>query len=259
MFGLRNYGGSCWLNACLQTVLRIPEIKERYSTIDPEMTINSVDKSLSRIWKTSGQEGLKELFDAISESNTSESGSKPAYEMLAGKSIGDSNEAFVYLCDKLPFLDLLCRYNFVEKLECSCGFQQERPDSHIQFQLYPSKSMPLTDCILDVVKKETLDSWKCDKCSQRGQATKEIVMKTFPKVLTFKLFSEQGVVYPTNLMINSHKYQICGITSFNGAHWWAFARDSSWTLYDDTTVRQLRRNEVPAGQNAKMLIYYRIN
>ena len=259
MFGLKNYGGSCWVNACLQSLLRLPEVKERYSSIDSESTINSVDKSLSKIWKSSGSDGLKDLFDAISESNTSESGGKPAYEMLAGKSIGDSNEAFVYLCDKLPFLDALCRYTFVERLECPCGFQQERPDSHIQFQLYPPNPMSLTDCILDVVKKETLDSWKCDKCSERGSATKEFVMKTFPKIFTFKIISDEKVTFSDVLVINSYRYQLRGVTSFNGGHWWAFARDPSWVLYNDTSVRQLRPNETPSGQNAKMLIYYRIN
>jgi ubiquitin C-terminal hydrolase len=259
MFGLNNYGGSCWLNACIQSLLRLPEVKSRYTSVETDMTLNSVDKSLSKIWKSSGKDGLKDLFDAISETNKSESGSKPAYEMLAGKSVGDSNEAFVYLCDKLPFLDLLCRYNFVERLECQCGFQQERADSHVQFQLYPSKDSSLIQCISDVVKKETLDSWKCDKCSERGKATKEIVMKTFPKVLTFKLFSNEKVTYSDILVINSHRYQLHGITAFNGGHWWAFARDPSWVLYDDTRVRQLQRNEVPSSQNAKMLIYYRIN
>jgi ubiquitin C-terminal hydrolase len=259
MFGLNNYGGSCWLNACLQSILRLPEIKERYNTVETDKTLNSVDKSLSKIWKSKGSDGLKDLFNAISETNVSESGSKPAYEMLAGKSVGDSNEAFVYLCDKLPFLDLLCRYTFVERLECSCGFQQERPDSHVQFQLYPSKDTSLIQCISDVVKKETLDSWKCDKCSQRGSATKEIVMKSFPKILTFKIVSDKKVTHSDILVINSHRYQLLGITSFNGGHWWAFAKDPSWVLYDDTRVRELQSNEVPSSQNAKMLIYYRIN
>jgi len=259
MFGLRNYGGSCWLNACLQSVLRLPEIRERYSNLDPENTINAVDKSLLKICKTGGQEGLKELFDAISESNTSESGSKPAYEMLAGKNIGDSNEAFVYLCDKLPFLDSLCRYNFVEKIECSCGFEQERPDSHVQFQVYPSKPSSLIQCISDVVKKESLDSWKCDKCSQRGNATKQIVMKTFPNFFAFKFVLDQPIVYSNNLIINSHKYQLCSVTSFNGGHWWAYSKDSTWVMYDDTRIHKLKLNESPSPKNTKMIIYYRIN
>jgi len=252
MFGLRNYGGSCWINACLQGILRLPPIKERYSgDIEP---INSVDKSLQKIWKTQGQEGLKELFDAISEKKDA------AYEMLAGKSIGDSNEAFIYLCDKLTFLDKLCRYEILEKINCKCGFQQERQDSLIQFELYPSsKNIPLTNCISDVVKPETLESWKCDKCSERGHATRQISMKSFPKILTFKLLSDNPILYTNVLVIISHRYQLYSVVSFNGGHWWAFSKDTSWVMLDDTRVRQLRPNEVPSSQYTKMLIYYRIN
>ena len=252
MFGLKNYGGSCWLNACIQGILRIPIIKQRYSEeLEP---INKVDKSLQTIWKTQGNDGLKDLFDAIGEKKDA------AYEMLAGKSIGDSNEAFVFFCDTLPFLDKLCRYEIVEKIICNCGFHQERQDSHIQFELYPSaKNIPLTTCISDVVKPEVLESWKCDKCSERGNATKQISMKSFPTILVFKLLADVPVLYTNILVINSHRYQLCNVISFNGGHWWAYSKDQLWVMLDDTRVRQLRLNEVPSSQYAKMLIYSRIN
>lgn len=255
MFGLKNYGGSCWLNACLQAILRIPDIKQRYDTL--EEPLNSVDKSLQKLWKSGGQEGLKELFDSIHESNTSHTGNS-AYEMLAGKNVGDSNEAFIYFCDKLPFLDTLCRYTFIEKIVCPCGFQQERQDSHIQFQLYPSqKNTQITTCISDVVKPEILDSWKCDKCSERGKAHKQIIIKTFPKIFVFKLLS--GVIFANMLIINSNKYQLKSIVSFNGGHWWAYSKNEVWTLLDDTNVRQLRPNESPSSSTIKMFIYYRVD
>jgi ubiquitin C-terminal hydrolase len=256
MFGLKNYGGSCWLNACLQSILRIPEITSRYST---ELeTINSVDKSLYTISKTQGQDGLKDLFNAISETNSSVSGSKPAYEMLAGKSVGDTNEAFIYLCDKLSFLDTLCRYTIVEKIECKCGFEQEKNDSHIQFEIYPIKDSTLTSCITQVVSPEVLDSWKCDKCSERGQATKRMIMKTFPTCLVFKIFSEDNsVVTPQNLVINSNKYELASISCWNGGHWWAYSKLDTWALYDDTRVHELKKEEIPSSRQAKMLIYYR--
>jgi ubiquitin C-terminal hydrolase len=255
MFGLKNYGGSCWLNACLQAILRIPDIKQRYDTL--EEPLNSVDKSLHKLWKSGGQEGLKELFDSIRETNTSQSGN-PAYEMFAGENIGDSNEAFIYFCDKLPFLDSLCRYTFVEKISCPCGFQQERQDSHIQFELYPlEKNLQITTCISNVVKPEILDSWKCDKCSERGKAQKQIIIKSFPQIFTFKLSA--GVIFAHTLIINSNKYQLKSIVSFNGGHWWSYTKNESWILFDDTNVRQLRPNENPSSTTIKMLIYYRVN
>lgn len=259
MFGLQNYGGSCWLNACLQSFLRLPEIQSRYTNLDSDMAINSVDKSLSKIWKSKGSEGLKELFDAIAETNQSVSGSKPAYEMLAGQNIGDTNEAFVYFCDKLPFLDLLCRYDIIEKIECKCGFKQEIKDSHVQFQIYAQEKSTLTSCISDVVKSETLDSWKCDKCLIRGDAQKRIIMKTFPKYFVFKIFSETDVIFSQNLVINSHKYNLLSISSWNGGHWWAYSKTDNWVLYDDTRIKELNKNELPSSRQAKMLIYYRTN
>jgi len=255
MFGLKNYGGSCWLNSCIQSIFRIPGIKSRYTNLDSEMALNPIDKSLSRIWKSNGQEGLKELFDAINE----QSKNNAAYEMLAGRNIGDANEAFIYFCDTLPFLDLLCRYNIVEKIKCKCGYEQEKTDSHIQFEIYPKEASSLITCISDAVKPEILDSWKCDKCSERGHASKQIIMKSFPTVLVFKILSNQPVTYSNILVINSNRYQLCSLTSYNGGHWWAYAKEDSWVILDDTRVRQLRLNEVPSSQNTKMLIYYRIN
>jgi ubiquitin C-terminal hydrolase len=250
MFGLQNYGGSCWLNACLQSILRLPEIKARYS--GDLVPINSIDESLQKIWKTQS-EGLKDLFGAIN------SDPNAAYEMLAGRNIGDSNEALVYFCDKLPFLDELCRYHIVELIQCKCGFTQERKDSHIQFELYPTRNSVLTQCISNVVKSEILDTWKCDKCSERGSASKQILMKSFPKYLVFKLITASKVQYSTILVINSIRYELLSVTSFNGAHWWAYSKDPQWVMYDDTRVRQLRPNESPSSSTAKMLIYYRLN
>jgi ubiquitin C-terminal hydrolase len=250
MFGLQNHGGSCWLNACLQSIFRLPEIKSRYS--GELVPINSIDESLHKIWTTKG-EGLKELFAAI---NTD---ANPAYEMLAGRSIGDSNEALLFLCDKLPFLDELCRYHIVEKIECKCGFTQERKDSHIQFELYPTRNSVLTECISNVVKSEILDTWKCDQCSERGSASKHVLMKSFPKYFVFKLIGSAKVQYSTILVINSNRYQLMSVTAFNGSHWWAYSKDEQWAMYDDSRVRQLRSNEYPTSSTAKMLIYYRLN
>lgn len=250
MFGLRNYGGSCWLNACLQGILRLPELKSRYS--GEFVPINSIDESLHKIWITKG-DGLKELFDAINSSTSA------AYEMRAGRNVGDSNEAFVYFCDKLPFLDELCRYEIIDKIQCKCGFTQERKDSLIQFELYPKANSLLTACIADVVKSEQLDTWKCDQCSERGLAQKEISMKTFPKIFVFKIMANVHFQFSTILIINSIKYQLLSVVSYNGSHWWAHVKENNWVILDDTRIRGLHPNQAPSSTTAKMLIYYRIN
>lgn len=252
MFGLRNYGGSCWLNSCLQTLFRIPEVSQRYSEGSEE---SEVDKSLTKIWKSNGQDGLKDLFDAINNSKDN------AYEMLAGKSVGDANEALIYLCDKLPFLEKLCKFNVNEIIECECGYNRVIEDTQIQFQIYPKQRSSLTQSILDKVSPEKLDGWKCDKCSERGKAITKLVMKNFPKVLVFKLLSNIPINLSQTLVINSNKYELLSCALFNGGHWWACGKPlgQPWIIFNDTHIQQLHMNQQPQISQSKMLIYYRVS
>ena len=105
MFGLNNFRGSCWVNTCLQAIFRIPELQQRYSseTFQPE---NPTDESLSKIWKSKGEDGLKQLFDTV----------RTQY-MPAGNGIGDAHELLQYLCDKLPILDTLMRHKVADSIE----------------------------------------------------------------------------------------------------------------------------------------------
>ena len=61
MFGLNNFAGSCWVNACLQGIFRLPEIIDRY-TRETHDKKNVVDESLNKIWNSKGQDGLKDFF-----------------------------------------------------------------------------------------------------------------------------------------------------------------------------------------------------
>ena len=106
MFGLHNYRGSCWVNTCIQAVFRIPEVQERYNT-DSFDKGNIIDECLCKIWKTKGEDGLKQLFDAVRTE-----------VMPAGNGIGDSHELLQYLCDKLPFLDSLMRFKIADSIQC---------------------------------------------------------------------------------------------------------------------------------------------
>ena len=63
MFGLKNFRGSCWVNACLQGIFRIPELQQRYSNsqANPE---NIIDVCLQQIWKSNVEDGLKYFFES---------------------------------------------------------------------------------------------------------------------------------------------------------------------------------------------------
>jgi len=245
MFGLNNYGGSCWVNACLQGIFRIPELIARYN--GSEEPANPLDNSLLTIWRTKGTEGLKDLFDAIRTE-----------KMPAGHGIGDSNEAPVYICDKLPLMEKLCSFKVTEKVECSCGFSNLKEDTQIQFSLFPSGRTTLTQTIFNAVKEEVLDSWKCDKCESRGTAKKSFFMSSFPKVLIFKFLSESLISFPVEIVINSYRYHLLSILYFNGGHWWTTARniDEEWVTYNDNGVS---RQKIPSSKYSNMLIYYRVN
>jgi ubiquitin C-terminal hydrolase len=254
MFGLNNFAGSCWVNACLQGIFRLPELIDRYSdgTYDKE---NPVDASLNTIWNSQGKDGLREFFKAVRNAT-----------MPAGQGIGDSNELLVYLCDKLPALDKLCRYTVAEKLHCSlCDFTQTKEDSIIEFDLHPLKRQtPIGNCIVDSMVPEKLEDWKCDKCSQKGGATKQRLIGTFPKVMVFRNTSMgSSLQYSSVLVLNSKKYYLLSVISHNGGHWWSYAREMPpgrpWFTLDDTRVMEHTPTQFPLSESMRVLIYYRLD
>ena len=93
MFGLRNKNGSCWINAALQAVFRIPELQTRFSEGE-EDNKNPVETTLAEIWGSKGDEGLRDFYESVRTTH-----------MPAGEGIGDSHELIEFLCDRIPFLD----------------------------------------------------------------------------------------------------------------------------------------------------------
>uniref|UniRef100_A0A6C0JKI0 USP domain-containing protein n=1 Tax=viral metagenome TaxID=1070528 RepID=A0A6C0JKI0_9ZZZZ len=252
MFGLNNFGGSCWVNACLQGIFRLPEVIDRYTreTHDKE---NSIDSSLNKIWNSKGTEGLKDLFVASRTAT-----------MPAGQGIGDSNELLIHLCDKLPFLDELCRFKTAEQIKCPCGFSQVREDSATEYELHPAKmNTPITECITGSVQPELLEGWKCDKCSDAGKATKQQLIGSFPKVMIFRVTSQNSSLqYSSVLVMNSKKYYLLAVISHTGGHWFTYAREmppgKPWYTLDDGRVKEHSQREFPMSQMTKVLIYYRL-
>jgi ubiquitin C-terminal hydrolase len=251
MFGLHNFSGSCWVNACLQGIFRIPEIKDK---LIKNETVNSVDGSLSKIWNSQGKEGLKEFFLTVRTDT-----------MPAGRGIGDSNELLIYLCDKIPYFDELCRFKVAEQIKCTCGFSQIKEDSVIEFELFPpTRQCPMSECITKVVSPEKLDDWKCDKCSEKGNAIKQKLIGTFPKVMLFRITNQRtSIQYPSVLVMNVKKYYLMSVICHTGGHWFTYSREmppgTSWYTFDDRRVRQHSPSEFPISELAKVLIYYQID
>jgi ubiquitin C-terminal hydrolase len=252
MFPLQNFAGSCWVNACLQGIFRLPEVVERYNreVHDKE---NSVDASLNKIWNSQGRDGLKDFFIAARTAT-----------MPAGQGIGDSNELLVYLCDKLPFLDELCRFKIAELLKCSCGFTQMKDDSCIEYNLHPEKhDTPITECIGKGVQPEIMTEWTCDICSEVGKATKQVLIGSFPRVMVFRITSrDSSLQYSSVLIMNSKKYYLLSVISHTGGHWFTYAREmppgKPWYTLDDTRVNEHPPTVFPMSQMTRILIYYRL-
>jgi len=249
MFGLHNFRGSCWVNACLQGLFRISDVQERYSNnqADPE---NPIDMALQTIWTHQGKDGLKDFFTSVKH-----------VSLPTGRSVGDSHELLVYVLDKLPWLDSLCRFKVADQFSCTnCSYRSLKEDSKIEFCLFPNKlTQTITDCIANEVKEEIAEGSKCEKCTH--PLKRQLLMHTFPKVLILHVYSEHSktATYSSILTINKYKYSLNSIMCYNGSHWWTYGRDkvgSAWITFDDTSVRQHIPSEFPLSNAMRILIYY---
>jgi ubiquitin C-terminal hydrolase len=254
MFGLHNYSGSCWVNAALQAFFRIPEVQDRYNT-DAFDKKNVIDVCLSVIWKSKGENGLKDFFESVRTDT-----------MPAGLDIGDSHELFQYMCDKLPFLDELCRFKIAHSMEChNCNKKSMTHDSVVEFALEAAtgNQATLADCIGKAVQPYTVDEWVCEDCKKKGGSRQQLI-GTFPKCIMFHApLANTTIDYSSILMINKRKYALSSVICFNGGHWWTYGRDmppgSSWYQLNDTNIREHGPKQFPVSPQMRMLIYYRLD
>jgi ubiquitin C-terminal hydrolase len=252
MFGLQNFRGSCWVNTCIQAVLRIPEVQERYSKNEHDSS-NFLDEALYKIWASKGEHGLKNFFESVKLDT-----------LPAGRDIGDSHELLMYLCDKLPFLDTLCRFKIADSIMCkNCGKKELKEDSVTEYSLSSENSMtPISECILNSVKPYDIDDWKCETCKKEG-CTKQQLIGTFPKVMIFhKISTHSSINYSSILGLNGKQYALLSVSCYNGSHWWSYGRNmppgSSWYTLDDMNITEHGPKQFPVSGNMRLLIYYRL-
>jgi len=253
MFGLRNFRGSCWVNAALQAVFRIPEVQARYNQkiFDKD---NPIDQCLCDIWNTKGDNGLKELFEAVK-----------THTMPAGESIGDAHELIQYLCDKLPYLDQVCRFKMADSITCNhCNKKQIKEDSVIEFTICSDGThIPIADCIGRTVQPYEICDWICDDCKEMG-CTKQTLIGSFPQAMIFHMVSgnDSSIDYSSILVLNKQKYALISVSCYDGSHWWGYGRDmppgTSWFTLNDTHVRDHGPKQFPMSTKMRLLIYYRL-
>ena len=254
MFGLHNQNGSCWVNAALQAFFRIPEVQTLYTEGQVDKK-NIIDVCLARIWKSRGEDGLRDFFEAVRTDT-----------MPAGRGIGDSHELLQYLCDKLPFLDEMCRFKIAHSLKCNtCGEKNITHDSVIEFPFdcVEGRNIPLSNCIAKTVEAYTIDEWVCEKCKNAG-GTRQQLIGTFPKCMIFHApLSNTSIDYSSILVLNKKKYALSSVVCYNGAHWWTYGRNmppgSSWFILDDQNAQEHGAKQFPLSSNMRLLIYYRLD
>lgn len=251
MFGLVNQKGSCWVNAALQALFRIPQLQDRYDGIEASDD-SPVDLALQRVWTSQGKMGLPQFYEAVKSE-----------DMPAGEDIGDSHELLVHLCDKLPWLDKLFRFEFATRISCeNCDYVNLVRESILEFPLTPSESRKtLSDSITNAVKVFREPEWTCEKCKEQG-CTQQHLLASLPEILLFhRRELDHSVVYPSVLVLNKQRYALFAVVCYNGGHWWTMGRDlppgKCWYTFDDTDVRKHDPNHFPLADTMRMLFYAR--
>lgn len=255
MFGLRNQRGSCWINAALQGVFRIPELQKRFQN-DEEDKKNAVEVCLAEIYNSRGDEGLRDFYDCVKTKT-----------MPAGEDVGDSHELLDFLCDKVPFLDKMMRFRVAHVVQCKnpkCGHRESKDDTVTEFQITPSRpKMSVSEAIVETVQPFSVDDWKCDHCSNLG-CTKQLLVGSFPKVLVFHLTSiDTSVTYSSQIVLNGNTYALLAIICYAPHHWNTYGRDmppgQPWYFFNDQHVKSYDPKFFPLVDTMRLLMYYRIN
>ena len=139
------------------------------------------------------------------------------------------------------------------------------------------------DMLSDYTRVETLDSdntWKCDKCKERVQPDKKIMLwkSSDTLIILLKRYSRRSkndnfIEFPLELDISSYSlnyggnrtlYKLSGMCiqsgSLGGGHYYAMCKnelDQVWREYNDTNVREVTESEL-LKQKPYCLFYRRI-
>lgn len=255
-FGLRNHRGSCWINAALQSVFRIPDLQKRFDE-DEQDENNPVEVCLGELWGSRGEEGLKDFYECVKTTT-----------MPAGEDIGDSHELIEFLCDKVPFLDKLLRFKVAYQIKCNnadCGHTEMKHDTMNEFSITPTKNKQnVSESIADAVRPQIIEGWKCDECGQRKGCTKQLLIGDLPQVMMFHQTSVgTSVTYSPVLVVNKIKYALFSVVCFTGGHWLTWGRNlppgQPWYKFDDNHVASYDAKHFPMAENTmRLLMYYRL-
>lgn len=249
MFGLTNTRGSCWVNATLQALFRIPELQDRFQNLKSETPL---EQALERVYVSQGARGLPEFYEAVRTE-----------DLPAGEDIGDSHELLLHLLDKIPWLDKLFRFEVGVRIQCNhCEYTNLVRESVLEFPVSPSsRQQTISGAIQAAVQPFADDSWTCEKCKEGG-CTQQYLLSTFPEILVFHRRNLQhSIDYSSVLVLNKVRYVLFAVVCYNGGHWWTYGRDlppgKPWHTFDDSDVRRHDPKHFPLADTMRLLFYAR--
>ena len=246
----------------------------------------------SRQFQGYDQQDSAELFRCILEGLNIELNSvttKPPYREMTGnitenlRDIADRWWNYSLSRDNSLVTDFF-QGQFSSIITCkSCSYGSISCDSFLCMNL-PSpdsymRSTSIDECLSMYFKESHLQSYRCEKCKQKGNCSQKISLYRFPKILVLQLkrFHVDGfrkerlntdISYPDELNLENYKhkistanntmYKLYGISHHIGSlysgHYIAECRENNrWYSFDDTRTSSI---ETPTRSTSAYLLFY---
>lgn len=271
LFGLKNRGNTCFLNAVLQCLLRTaPILRTGHRCDTPQFCAFCALKRLSRC---SGGSVLPMEF----LTNLTAIGQ----QFKLGRQ-EDAHEFLTCLMGKLEPRDCLRQVmegSIASYLQClECGYSSRTTESFWDLSLELS-ACTLTRCLRKFCSEEVLEAnrFSCPQCRNVSTCTKQLTIATAPQVLIlhFKRFTNQGeknkktVTFPLALGLDTAdgskvRYSLYGVIVHDGqscasGHYFSYVRweDGTWYEVNDSKVIQKDVREATSQGAAYILFYQR--
>jgi len=272
--GLENPGLFCYMNAGLQLLFTIPEVKESLL----QQNIDFQEKNLLKIMS----ELAKQIFIGKSKKIRPESfwDYISTYYPLSRQH--DLPEFLRFIINKLeqelPVITQIFNGNTCSKITCNNCFQvSKKYERFVDLQLELSSSVEKS--FLLFTKEERLTAnYDCDVCNEKSEVSKQFKISKAPSYLLIQVKRFRQMPYPhkvstscrykkrmslENFAVEKSEYELLGVAVHNGSidngHYLSYCkRGHSWYLFDDAKCTKVSLKEV-LNLNAYVLLYQKVD
>jgi ubiquitin C-terminal hydrolase len=273
--GFNNIGNTCYLNSALQLIIHCTVfskfilsnnftnkfLKGYKQTLIDYFTNNVVSLSPNIIKKYIGRRN--NMFSGFSQQDS--------HELIVFlldyleeclKEEKDNNIKLINNTDHKKILSILfdCKISSIVKCnEKNCNDKSKTKGNERMLSLpipVNLEKISLINCLEEFSKEEMLDGdnmWFSEKLDKKVNASKKLIVKTFPKYLLIHLkrFSFYGssnkidrqIDIPFELNLNNNKYNLRGfilhLGSVGGGHYMSFIKKEKWHCCNDSNVSSI--------------------